>query len=72
LINWEKSFEKISIEELVVEILSKALSVSLDPSERFEFHFKLAEKFLSEAEELLAKGDYIQASGKLGSSYTNC
>jgi len=54
----------ISIEELVVEILSKALSVSLDPNERFEFHFKLAEKLLSEAKELLAKSDYIQAPEK--------
>jgi PaREP1/PaREP8 domain containing family protein len=37
---------------------------SLDPPERAEFHLGLAEKFLREAEELLARGDYVQASEK--------
>jgi uncharacterized protein (UPF0332 family) len=69
----EKLFEKlreealkkdISMEELVAEILSKALSHTLDPSEKVELHLKLAEKFLREAEEFLAKGDYVQASEK--------
>jgi uncharacterized protein (UPF0332 family) len=69
----EKLFEKlreealkkdISMEELVAEILSKALSHTLDPSEKVELHLKLAEKFLREAEEFIAKGDYVQASEK--------
>jgi len=53
-----------SMEELIVEILSKALNHTLDPSEKVELHLKLAEKFLREAEEFLAKGDYVQASEK--------
>jgi hypothetical protein len=52
------------MEELVAEILSKALSHTLDPSEKVELHLKLAEKFLREAEEFIAKGDYVQASEK--------
>ncbi|MDT7864506.1 MAG: PaREP1 family protein [Thermoproteota archaeon] len=61
----EEALKKdISMEELVVEILSKALNHTLDPSEKVELHLKLAEKFLREAEELLAKGDYVQASEK--------
>jgi uncharacterized protein (UPF0332 family) len=61
----EEALKKdISMEELVAEILSKALSHTLDPSEKVELHLKLAEKFLREAEEFLAKGDYVQASEK--------
>jgi hypothetical protein len=61
----EEALKKdISMEELVSEILSKALNLTLDPSEKVELHLKLAEKFLREAEELLAKGDYVQASEK--------
>jgi uncharacterized protein (UPF0332 family) len=61
----EEALKKdISMEELVAEILSKALNLTLDPSEKVELHLKLAEKFLREAEELLAKGDYVQASEK--------
>jgi HEPN domain-containing protein len=40
------------------------LGASHDPPERAEFHSGLAEKFLREAEELLARGDYVQASEK--------
>jgi hypothetical protein len=61
----EEALKKdISMEELVVEILSKALNHTLDPSEKVELHLKLAERFLREAEEFLAKGDYVQASEK--------
>jgi hypothetical protein len=61
----EEALKKdISTEELVVEILSKALNHTLDPSEKVELHLKLAEKFLREAEGFLAKGDYVQASEK--------
>ena len=59
----EEALKKdISMEELVVEILSKVLNHPLDPSEKVELHLKLADKFLREAEEFLAKGDYVQAS----------
>uniref|UniRef100_A0A7C5UTY4 HEPN domain-containing protein n=1 Tax=Ignisphaera aggregans TaxID=334771 RepID=A0A7C5UTY4_9CREN len=53
-----------SVEELIVEILSKALNKPLDPEERVEIHLKLAEKYFREAEELLIKKDYVQASEK--------
>jgi hypothetical protein len=51
-----------AVDEIVVELLERALGASLDPPERAEFHRSLAEKFLREAEELLARGDYVQAS----------
>jgi uncharacterized protein (UPF0332 family) len=54
----------ISAEELVIDVLSKALDVPLDPQDRAELHLKLCEKYLREADELLAKGDYVQASEK--------
>jgi hypothetical protein len=53
-----------AVDEVVVELLEAALGASLDPPERAEFHRGLAEKFLREAEELLARGDYLQASEK--------
>jgi HEPN domain-containing protein len=53
-----------AVDEVVVELLERALGVSLDPPERAEFHRGLVEKFLREAEELLARGDYVQASEK--------
>jgi uncharacterized protein (UPF0332 family) len=53
-----------AVDEVVVELLERALGASLDPPERAEFHRGLAEKFLREAEELLARGDYVQASEK--------
>jgi HEPN domain-containing protein len=53
-----------AVDEVVIELLEAALGASLDPPERAEFHRGLAEKFLREAEELLAKGDYLQASEK--------
>jgi hypothetical protein len=53
-----------AVDEVVVELLERALGASLDPPERAEFHRSLAEKLLREAEELLARGDYVQASEK--------
>jgi len=53
-----------AVDEVVVELLEAALGTSLDPLERAEFHRGLAEKFLRETEELLARGDYLQASEK--------
>ena len=53
----------VSVGELVAENLSEALGAPLDPS-RVELHLELCEKCLKEAEELLAEGDYSQASEK--------
>ena len=36
----------------------------LDPDELVEIHLKLSEKYMREAEDLLANGDYAQASEK--------
>ena len=36
----------------------------LDPDELVEIHLKLSEKYMKEAEDLLAKGDHAQASEK--------
>jgi len=52
----------VSVEELITDILSRTLNVPLDPGDRVEFHLKLCKKYLHESEELLAKGDYAQAS----------
>ncbi len=52
------------MDEVAVELLEAALGASLDPPERCEFHRGLAEKFMREAEELLARDDYVQASEK--------
>jgi len=54
----------MSVDELIVEVLEKALGVRLDPVERAEFYLKLSEKYLTEAEEFLKRGDYVQASEK--------
>jgi uncharacterized protein (UPF0332 family) len=53
-----------AVDEVAVELLEAALGASLDPLERVEFHRSLAERFLREAEELLARGDYVQVSEK--------
>jgi len=53
-----------AVDEVAVELLERALGASLDPLERAEFHRSLAEKLLREAEELLARGDYVQVSKK--------
>ena len=53
-----------AVDEVAVELLEPSLGASLDPLERAKFHRDLAERFLREAEELLARGDYVQASEK--------
>jgi len=59
----EEAIKKgVPVEELMIEALSKYLNISLDPDEKAELHLKLSEKFLQEAYDLLAKGDYVQAS----------
>ena len=51
----------VATEELLAKISGR---VALSPLERAEFHAKLAERHLREAEELLARGEHIQASEK--------
>jgi hypothetical protein len=66
-IKLRKESEKsgISIEEMALEALCKGLNEKMDPLDRVELYEKLSEKYIKEADELLAKGDYIQASEKL-------
>jgi hypothetical protein len=54
-----------SIEELALEALCRGLDEKMDPSDRAELYARLSEKYLKEADDLLAKGDYVQASEKL-------
>lgn len=54
----------LGVEEIIIKLLSRELGVELDPLEEVELHLRLSEKLLAEAEELLRKGDYIQASEK--------
>jgi uncharacterized protein (UPF0332 family) len=58
--------EKIGVseEELILEALSKALNEPLDAETKVEIHLKLSEKCMKDAEELLTRKDYIQASEK--------
>lgn len=58
----------VSIEELVLEALYKGLNEKVDPSDKVEVYIKLSEKYLRDADDLLAKKDYIQASEKLWGS----
>ena len=60
----EASKRDVSVEELVAETLFEALGAPLDPRDRAELHLELCEKYLKEAEKLLAEGDYSQASEK--------
>jgi len=53
-----------SEEELLVEVLLEKFGERIDPASEVEMHLRLSEKELMEAEELLRKGDYVQASEK--------
>ncbi|WP_258870464.1 PaREP1 family protein [Pyrobaculum aerophilum] len=52
-----------TVEEKVAEILYRHLEDN-DPDLKAEIHLKLCEKYLSEAEQLAQRGDYLQASEK--------
>ncbi len=52
-----------SLEEYIAEALLKQLNIK-DPEANVELHLKLCEKYLEEAENFLAKKDYVQASEK--------
>ena len=62
----KKESERVgaSEEELIVEVLSERFGEDIDPASEVEMHLRLSEKELMEAEELLRKGDYLQASEK--------
>jgi hypothetical protein len=51
-----------SEEDLLVEVLLERFGEHIDPASEVEMHLRLSEKELMEAEELLRKGDYLQAS----------
>ena len=51
----------LPIEAIIAEAATRAVG---DPGVEVELHLKLCEKFLLEGRELLAKGDYVQASEK--------
>ncbi|MCC5999021.1 MAG: PaREP1 family protein, partial [Thermofilum sp.] len=46
------------------DALVKGMNKGIDPADRTELYLRLSEKYLRDAEELLAKGDYVQASEK--------
>jgi HEPN domain-containing protein len=52
-----------AVEEFISETVLERLGIS-DPEARTELHLKLCEKYMREAEELLERKDYIQASEK--------
>jgi uncharacterized protein (UPF0332 family) len=65
LIELEKRAESEgkSLEELISEAVFKQLGIA-DPEAKAELHLKLCEKYMREAEDLLARKDYAQASEK--------
>ncbi|MBM3236978.1 hypothetical protein FJZ31_11865 [Candidatus Poribacteria bacterium] len=52
-------------DELAVEILCERLNGELDPKDLVEHYQVLSEKYLKDAQELLSKEDFVQASEKL-------
>ncbi|AJB41760.1 MAG: PaREP1 family protein [Thermofilum sp.] len=58
---------EISIEGLALDAF-KGMNEGMDPAERAELYLRLSEKYLKDGEELLAKGDCVQASEKLWGS----
>ncbi len=52
-----------SVEELIGEAALKQLNVA-DPDAKVELHLKLCEKYMREADDFIAKKDYVQASEK--------
>ncbi|MBS7627748.1 PaREP1 family protein [Candidatus Bathyarchaeota archaeon] len=52
-----------AVEEIIGEAVFKQLNI-VDSEAKTELHLKLCEKYMREAEDFLAKKDYIQASEK--------
>ncbi|MCC6019215.1 MAG: PaREP1 family protein [Candidatus Verstraetearchaeota archaeon] len=61
----ERERSGASIEELALEALCRGMDERIDPLDRAELYARLSEKYLREADDLLAKKDHIQASEKL-------
>ncbi|MHA1589801.1 MAG: PaREP1 family protein, partial [Candidatus Njordarchaeales archaeon] len=53
----------INLEEYIAEIIVD--HVSQNPEDKVELYLKLCEKYLKDAEDMLRKGDSIQASEKM-------
>jgi hypothetical protein len=53
--------EEKAVEEFISEAVLERLGID-DPEARAELHLKLCEKYMRDAEELLEKKDYAQAS----------
>jgi len=51
-----------SVEEIALEALVKGMNERVDPAERAELYARISEKYLRDAEELLTKGGFVQAS----------
>jgi hypothetical protein len=60
---WRSVLRGVALDELV-----KGMNEGIDPADRTELYLRLSEKYLRDAEELLAKGDYVQASEKFWGS----
>ena len=58
---------EISIEGLALDAF-KGMNKGMDPVDRAELYVRISEKYLRDAEELLARGDLVQASEKLWGS----
>ena len=52
-------------DELAVELLCESLNGELDPEDLVDHYQALSEKYLKDAQELLSKEDFVQASEKL-------
>ena len=52
----------LSAEEFLLKVVTERLNSEVDPPEVAEVYVKLAEKYLREAEDLLAGGGFVQAS----------
>ena len=52
-----------TLEELISEAIFKRFNIT-DPEVKAELHLKLCQKYMREAEDFLAKKDYVQASEK--------
>lgn len=53
----------VSLEDLAIEAILSHFEID-DPEVIWEVHTKLSEKYLTEGEELLRRGDYVQSSEK--------
>ena len=60
----------MNLEEYIAEIIID--HVSQDPEDKVELYLQLCEKYLKDAEDMLRKGDSIQASEKIWGAAATC